>query len=282
MKNRQNAISTPSKRKATEYEAEDLENVDPTFFGSPKRGKALDYKPYKSILTNARSSAKNKSSISLASAPVVLRVRQIVAPCSPRKITAPIKSPLSAPAGRSPPRTQSGRTGLLNQRRSGCAFTRIDPPTFAGSKSSLSIDAALKGTVTGYAQRTSGKAAPEPPLAAPKASWFFEIYQDTVEDLLANANLKCPSTSTLEGSDDDAEDTEKENVPPMDDQSQTGSRTPGQSHQGSTRIDAKVKEEDACDVDRSPLGELSAEDFYDDGLDANSTCVFEDDVYEET
>jgi len=38
---------------------------------------------------------------------------------------------------------------------------------------------------------------------------------------------------------------------------------------------------DACDVDRSPLGEMPAEDYYEEGCDGTEAFVVLDDVYEE-
>lgn len=249
MKNCQNVLrSSPSKRKAAEYEADNLEPI----IDSPKRRKALVNKP-----------------IFKAPAPLAVGVR---------KSLEPLKTPLTAPADRSPLRK---RAGFLNQGRSGGPFIRIESPTFTGSKS-LIVDTALKGSATGYARRTSLRAAPELCRAAPKPTWFFDICPDTVEDLLANTSLTRPSTSILDISYEEAEDNRgKENVPPIDDLGRRGYRTPRQPQQGSKRIDRKVMEEDACDVDRSPLSELPVEDFYDERLDANSAFAIFDNFYEE-
>lgn len=243
-------------------------------------------------------------------------------PRSPLKTNIETKTPLSAPAGRSPTKK---RVGILNRRRSGGspnAFTRVDPPAFGGGNPGargglpFTIDAALKGTIPGYARRNTTTSIPRPApttqsshssastssltadmsaipelyQASPKPSWFFEIREDTIEE--ENTNLMYHSTCTLDISSDEESTSRihdlrgKENVPPMDDQSQTSFR-PSPYHQQSAgtalknRLSRKEKDIDACDVDRSPLGEMSAEDFYADGFDANSSFVFLDDVYEE-
>lgn len=70
----------------------------------------------------------------------------------------------------------------------------------------------------------------------------------------------------------------KENVPPLDDISQTRSHvdtTEESMRDVKARLRARRREaeEGAIDVDRSPLGDLAAEDFYAEGCDGTSVFI---------
>lgn len=72
----------------------------------------------------------------------------------------------------------------------------------------------------------------------------------------------------------------KENFPPLDDISQSQARLPRADHRRSTTI----KDVDACDVDRSPLGDLDTRDFLADGVSADEVILIhdeDDDDFEE-
>ncbi|KAI9828850.1 MAG: hypothetical protein M1826_005954 [Phylliscum demangeonii] len=128
-------------------------------------------------------------------------------------------------AGRSP---KHKRIGVLSRRRIASPFTRIDPPTAKLLDASpLSIDAALSGTLSHYRARSSAAAAaapatpPRPTVtleqAPMKASWFFDVYEDTADDTLTN--IMEFSTGNLDISDDEDRRREKdergkENIPP--------------------------------------------------------------------
>ncbi|EHL01955.1 hypothetical protein GLAREA_04728 [Glarea lozoyensis ATCC 20868] len=299
------AVSSPVKRKATSFESDndDSENVDPILFLSPKRSKAQDgsskdpsayIKPVNFYLTKAAPSSNDFSSIK--NTPVSPQRRPILPARSPApKINTTIKStPLSAPAGRSPTRK---RIGILNRRKTGSPFTRIEPPKFSTptpSGLSFSIDAALSNTIssrkpittpTPVSLKDNAHLIPTLHTAAPKESWFFEIHEDTAEELATN--LMEHSTCTLDISSDEEsaqrlrDDRGKENVPPMDDISQTRTAITSsvdvmeeQMSDLKARIRARrSRDENAIEVDRSPLGDLAAEDFYAAGCDEKSIFV---------
>ncbi|KAI9047289.1 hypothetical protein LZ554_008738 [Drepanopeziza brunnea f. sp. 'monogermtubi'] len=168
------SLTPSSKRKAASFEAdnsnEDGENIDPAAFLSPKRCKGADEedggcKPVNYFLTTSPSSPAAAAAKLPPPRRAILYARS---PANPRLEIggAGVKrTPLSAPAGRSPTRK---RAGILHRRKTGggsSPFTRVDPPKFSSSalsSSSLglgfSIDAALSGTIPGYA---AGAAADE-------------------------------------------------------------------------------------------------------------------------
>lgn len=104
-----------------------------------------------------------------------------------------------------------------------------------------------------------------------KASWFFEIHEDTPEQEMTN--LLQHSTCTLDISSDEeserkrnrdrAEGRDKENVPPPDDVSQTR-RAP--------RADDMIVEKE-----RVALGEMNTADFYAEGCDETSVIIVPED-----
>ncbi|ESZ96244.1 hypothetical protein SBOR_3402 [Sclerotinia borealis F-4128] len=333
LKNCQNALSSnttsPLKRKATTFESDDdSENIDPLFFGSPKRSKAgatdIFSKPTNYFLTKAPPSPTDASLSSLKPTKSITQ-RKILQPRSrtPKLTTTlPKSTPLTAPAGRSPTRK---RVGILNnRRRTSTPITRVDPPKFSTIKPSglsFSIDAALSGTIPSYgARQLQRQPLSSKPLSTPsskpkvshnkipaslhvlenKSSWFFEIHEDTEEELATN--LMEHSTCTLDISSDEEslsrmrDDRGKENVPPLDDISQTrtsltafASSSNSASVSMSNRDEMKIREmkmrikmqqrkrremeDGVIDVDRSPLGEMKKEDFYAEGCDEKSVFV---------
>ncbi|KAK8017387.1 hypothetical protein PG993_013713 [Apiospora rasikravindrae] len=308
LKNRQNAVSStsPGKRKAPDViEDNDDENVDPILFSKRVKGSSdssflpKDFiKPATFLLTKSASTSKIASTPK-AAAP---RPRSVLNPKSPasRVNTGIAKSsPLSAPAGRSP--TRGKRSGLLSsRRRTAGPYSRIDPPSFGlGASSSpapFSLDAALKGTIPSYKSRqASAKPAASEPSIAPKpstrsdfaslhesdlkTSWFFEIHEDTAEQEMTN--LLQHSTCTLDISSDEEsarrqqrERAEgKENVPPVDDVSQTA--RPRAARLTADADDMFVEKE------RSPLGEMDIKSYFPEGCDETSVIIIPGDEEEE-
>lgn len=268
LKNRQNALS-PAKRKATQYELDDAENVNPILLATPKKSKGL-HGTASFTLLEAPLSPKEELYVFKAAPVAAVKARHMLIPRSPLKIKSPNKASLSAPAGRSPPRKSAG---IMHRRRGrdwSNAVTRVDPPSFhpAAGKSSFSIDSALKGTIRGYGSQPSNMSSALPD----KSSWFFDIHEDTAEEECEN--LMNHATCTLDISSDEEMEARKkdrrgkENVPPPGDQSQTGSR-PSRRHEPLAAVKSRPSK---------PLGEMPLEDFYGEGLDANSVFVVFDDV----
>ncbi|KAI1827233.1 hypothetical protein F4861DRAFT_438310 [Xylaria intraflava] len=304
LKNRQNAISnsSPSKRKASEViESYDSENIDPILFS--KRTKGPENLSSKSSFTKpstfflSKSASTNDLPVSISSPPKAAtpRSRPLLNPKSPSaKLNTSItrSSPLSAPAGRSPPRGK--RSGILSsRRREKGSFARVDPPVFGlGSSPSVapfSLDAALKGTIPGYTGRNDASLSKKPSsslltcgdLHEPEmsSSWFFDIHEDTEEQEMTN--LLQHSTCVLDiSSDEESESREqredvegKENVPPMDDISQTS--RPRAARFATNAYEMLIEKE------RNPLSEMDPKEYYSDGCDENSIIVIPDDEDEE-
>lgn len=274
------------KRKADLIDLADMENVDPQL--SAKRSKAAKgglkdgsiVKPTNYVL---KTTPPKPFSASSSPAPVLSTTtpRRTLQPKSPaaRLSTSTVSrpSPLSAPAGRSPIRGK--HSGVLSSRR---RSARVDPPRFslggAPGDAPFSLDAALKGTIPSYASRSSAKPAPrsKSSLASPapetKASWFFEIHEDTAEQEMTNLlqhgtcvlDISSDEESALRARREGRED--KENVPPADDASQTPARAQARLRQ-QPGVDMVV------DKERVALGEMKAADFYAQGCDESSVII---------
>ncbi|KAI3390794.1 hypothetical protein diail_8663 [Diaporthe ilicicola] len=300
-------LSSPGKRKAADFlNVDDFENVDPALLFSKRSkascsdGSSKDFlKPPSFILTKSSStpalpSSKDGISASILSSPLrgaSPRARPILNPKSPAKklgnLSRGSSTPMSAPAGRSPTRGNK-RIGILNRRRTG-TFTRIDPPTFSLSSTPFSLEAAIKGTVPSYAARTSSSnkasSATSSSLSVSKsedfygsnlkASWEFDIHEDTPEQEMTN--LLQHSTCRLDISSDEecerrlgrvkTEDRGKENVPPADDISQTSARRATTISEGGMEYEKP----------RTALGDLNVEDFYAEGCDPTSVFIVPED-----
>ncbi|KAI1206923.1 uncharacterized protein F4807DRAFT_437690 [Annulohypoxylon truncatum] len=291
LKNRQNAlsISSPVKRKASDsLDTDDFENVDPLLYskrpkGSDSVSKEAALKPSSFTLTKS-ASTNDILAVTQIKSPVS-RPRSVLNPKSPvAKINTGVakSSPLSAPAGRSP--TRGKKTGILSRRRNGRGFARVDPPTFdLSSKSSapFSLDAALRGTLSSYGGRNTSPAVKSLlsnsldfsgslDKGDMKSSWFFDIHEDTPEQEMTN--LLQHSTCVLDISSDEESESRrqreraegKENVPPMDDVSQTS--RPRAARQMS-------EDEMVFEKERNPLGEMDVRDYYSEGCDENSIII---------
>lgn len=190
-------------------------------------------------------------------------------------------TPTSAPAGRSP--TRGRRSGILSsRRRTSAPFSRVDPPSFSlDNAAPFSLDAALKGTIPSY---NRPKAAARNVLSAidepeGKASWFFDIHEDTPEQEMTN--LLQHSTCVLDISSDEEseqkarreneEGRDKENIPPADDVSQTSARN-------APRLGA---DDMVVEKERVALGEMNTADFYPTGCDESSIILVPGDEEEE-
>ncbi|KAK1070741.1 hypothetical protein LTR12_000130 [Friedmanniomyces endolithicus] len=204
------------------------------------------------------------------------------------RITTPVRAsipsartPMTAPAGRSPPRKIAG---MNKSRRTSAPFTRIDPP-FANRGASLpfSLDAALSGTFGATAAKPTPASTVQECM--PK-TWFFEIYEDTPGE--EAANLMEHSTLTLDLSSDDEgskrvkDDRGKENCPPEGYEAGIASRAVDSVAVVSVRaptlvrteiIRKKIFTDEMDDGERSPLSDLDTEVFIPEGLDRNSHVV---------
>ena len=124
----------------------------------------------------------------------------------------------SVPADRS---LTSKRIGILNKKRPASPFVRIDPPSKSRRSGGLSLDAALGGTIPGYAARSpvvpAQSRSSRSVEKSMKSEWFFEIHEDTAEE--HNLNMVSFSAGVLDISDDEdgkreKDDRGKENIPP--------------------------------------------------------------------
>ncbi|KAI9149610.1 hypothetical protein HJFPF1_11665 [Paramyrothecium foliicola] len=306
LKNRQNASSNKQspaggKRKAELLDVDDSENVDPLLFAKRSKGAnpstpAKDiFKPSSFVLTKAPALAATSTPTTATPLPDIRslgspskasstprRILQARSPAARLNTAIAKSSPISAPAGRSP--TRGKRSGILNRRRSG-PYSRVDPPSFSlSSGAPFSLDAALKGTIPGYESRAQPtrnavkETIPELHQDEMKPSWFFDIHEDTPEQEMTN--LLQHSTCTLDISSDEEseqkarrekdEGRDKENVPPVDDVSQTSSRRA-----------AHVNADDmVVEKERVALGEMNTADFYAEGCDETSVIIIPEDEEE--
>lgn len=253
----------------------DSENIDPSTFSTSNKSASVKTDSTKmnsfKTFTTVFSKGNNPLFTSGPLAPVAgLKrkastldhdVRSTVRLDRPVKALRTSPKPSTAPAGRSP--VKSKGSGILSRRRvSAHPFTRIDPPSFGGSKSGLpSIEAALSGTLSNFKPQSKVVTTLPDTDVAPKR-WSFAIHEDTPEQ--ESSNLMEHSTSTLDISDDETraarkDDRGKENIPPVD-----GLNAPARS----------VSRSDIMSDDtRAPLADLNAGDFYAPGCDASSVFV---------
>lgn len=280
------------KRKASDVvESDDSENVDPVLFA--KRAKGADsFFPSKGSFIKPPTFFMTKSAVlndpPVANAPKAAapRSRNLLNPKSPASklnISIARSSPLSAPAGRSP--TRSKRSGILSSRKHGSTFGRVDPPVFGLSSGSstapFSLDAALKGTIPSYTSRDDVSAAKKQSSALSdfsglhepemNSSWFFDIHEDTEEQEMTN--LLQHSTCVLDISSDEENESRrqreraegKENIPPVDDVSQT-------SRPRAARLAAGA-DDMIVEKERNPLGEMDPKQYYAEGCYEDSIVI---------
>lgn len=260
------SVLSPGKRsfEPVTFDDFDSENVDPAMFDSPSKKSKFEafdkpVKPFTFSLSTVKSVPPPSTIPSRLSTP------------SRANMSSP-RTPLTAPAGRSPKRKIAG---IGKSRRVSAPFTRIDPP-FASSRgaSSLpfSLDAALSGTLS--ESKSMGATIQE---SMPK-NWFFDIYEDTPEE--EAANLMEHSTLTLDLSSDEESskkekyDRGKENMPPEGYDAPTASRAAVVKKTEIVRKKVIVDEMD--DGQRSPLSDLETESFIPEGLDKESHVVVDE------
>lgn len=112
-----------------------------------------------------------------------------------------------------------------------------------------------------------------------KASWFFDIHEDTPEQEMTNLlqhgtcvlDISSDEESERKATQDRAEGRDKENVPPADDISQTSSRH-------APRLSS---EEMIVEKERTALGEMTTSDFYPAGCDESTVILVPSDDPEE-
>ena len=144
----------------------------------------------------------------------------------------------------------------------------------------FSISAALSATVP---TTSSARVNSVSHLSKEKASWQFDIYEDTPDELATN--LMEHSTCTLDISSDEEgslprHDTrDKENVPPENHVSQT-QNLPAERRRAD-RHKAKFVEDGAIDIDRQVLGEIDIKEFWSKGHDDDFIIVADDDEHNE-
>ncbi|KAF2717501.1 hypothetical protein K431DRAFT_232939 [Polychaeton citri CBS 116435] len=259
----------------------DSENVDPSIFSSPsKKAKNCNFdKPVKSF-TFSLAPAK-----SMPPPPTV-----------PSRLSTPLRgpsslprTPLTAPAGRSPKRKTAN---IGKSRRTSAPFTRIDPPfstrNAAGGALPFSLDAALNGTLsTARSKPNAGSTIQE----SMPSNWFFEIHEDTPEEeasnLMEHSTLTLDLSSDEESSKKQQSDLGKENVAPEGYDAPAASRpissvgdaillnNDRQMPTKKTDLIRKkiVTVDDMDDGQRSPLSDLETVPFFAPGLDKDAHVI---------
>jgi len=250
------------KRRHASPEISDSENVDPNKLDSMTKRKRAAFDDDVSVSKSSR--------YSLTTIPSSKRSMT----ATPRldTVSKPYASPASAPAaaGRSP--THSKRQGILPPRK------RFAPPSFGAHSPSLSITAALKGTLAHKKVkrvRTLEESKPK--------SWLFDIFEESedTQNYRMNEWTMTQSATILDISDDESKmnekaDRGKENVDPNEvSMSVTRSMATARS------VVTKASRKDIMtDEARSPLGDLNPADYFAEGLDATSVVLVQDDVEE--
>lgn len=259
---------SPTKRplEPSSFDDYDSENIDPAVFLSPSK--------------------KSKSDVSDKPFTFSPPSKSMPPPAIPSRFNTPAKSsmspraPMTAPAGRSPKRKSSG---ILKGRRVSAPFCRIDPPFASRNTSSLpfSLDAAISGTFTNSTAKDPGATVQE---SVPK-SWFFDIYEETVEEqsttLMEHSTLTLDLSSDEEGSKKAEDDRGKENTPPEGYDAPTASRPAAEPTAAAPKHVKKadiirrkiLSPDDMDDGERSPLSDLETDPFIPEGLDRESHII---------
>ena len=262
------------------YEDADSENVDPNLFSPSKKSKsgALDSadKPYAFSLSTTKSM------------PPPTFTSRLATPAR-ANISSP-RTPLTAPAGRSPGRKQAG---ISKNRRVSAPFTRVDPPFSTRGSSTLpfSLDSVLQTGNMGAKAMTKTKPSGKTIQEEMPASWEFTIYEDTPEE--EAQNLMEHSALTLDLSSDD-ESTKKgslrgkENTPPEGYNAQAASRAAPATTLGEVAasmeptitsrrqlktdfVRTKIAEMD--DGERSPLSALEVDEFIPESVSKDDKVI---------
>jgi hypothetical protein len=263
----------------------DTENMDPSLF-SAKKAKG-------SYGTPVKAASAKSSLFSLTPANTTTAMAGII---SPRKMLSPTR-PLSRSLGgrrnalsaSSTPlkKNVSFSAGGAENRRHSAPYRRIDPPasTTQASANTGFSSSSFSVETPRLQHHHRRQASVLPPAKNPK--WEFAIYEDTEDEHLTN--MVQHSTGTLYISDDSDSESSlrkerdskgKENVPPLDFvPSLTNSSSPSQhSVSGSINAAPEVSQAHDCKknlpqwnmMDRSPLGDLPAAEYFGEGLDSSS------------
>lgn len=253
--------SAPSlKRRAPSPEVSDSENVDPNLLDSYGKRKRSAFDDDVSL------SKPSRYSTYVVPAP---KPRVTATAITPKVDTLqkPTSTPFSAPAaaGRSP--TKGKRMGLLQPRK------RFAPPTFGTKPASLSITAALNGTLAHKKTKRARTIEESKPN-----SWFFDIFEESEEqqDYKMNEWTMTQSAIILDISDDESKakeksDKGKENIDPNE-----LSSAPLTRSSVTATVARASRKEAMLDEPRTPLGDLNASEFYGEGLDATSVVLVHD------
>ena len=273
--------SAPSlKRRAPSPELSDSENIDPYIFESNTKRKRAAFEDDVSLAKQPRIFTKVVPATTQTYIPPTT-----IQSYTPRldSVSKSTRTPFSAPAaaGRSPTRAR-GRIEKAQPRR------RFAPPTLGSLSPSLSITAALKGTLA-HKKATRTKKTSTLDEAKPN-SWSFDIFEESEEqqDYRMSEWTMTQSSAALEISDDEGKsktsdgtlekgDRGKENVDPNEMFVSSAPVT-----RAVAAAAAAAKDEAKIEEPRTPLGDLNAAKFYGEGLDATSVVLVHDDVPQET
>jgi len=257
------SIGAALSAKASPIFVDDAENIDPTTLNlSAKRKRSWD----------DEDDVSKGSPKPLKTSRLALTTREHLTPRLSTSTSTTLKNHLSTPksapslkpAGRSPPPKSSKTPG----RRSTIAKSRPQPSKRGGVARPFSLAAA-------FSQGKTSSSSPKPQAKAP-ASWFFDIHVDSDQEEMTN--LMQHSTGVLDISDDEGKEVVtdgrgKENVPP----SELGLDLPRSPSTTSVVAAADTRKASQMEEDRSPLGELTASDYYAEDCNAFSYAVVHDD-----
>lgn len=259
----------------------DSENVDPAVFSSPsKKAKNCNFdkpvKPFAFSLTSSKTMPPPPTVPSRLSTPL-------------RGPSSLLRTPLTAPAGRSPKRKTAN---IGKSRRTSAPFTRIDPPfavkSNAGSALPFSLDAALSGTLSNARSKPSAGSTIQESMPS---NWFFDIHEDTPEEeasnLMEHSTLTLDLSSDEESNKKEKSDIGKENVAPEGYDAPTASRPvitvsdvlPVNNDRvmpmKKTDIIRKkiITADEMDDGQRSPLSDLETEPFFPPGIDKDAYVI---------
>lgn len=280
--NRSCIAITPSpaqslKRRAPSPENSDSENIDPFQIDLSSKRKRAAFDDDVSLAKQPRLETRIVSNVKTYTPPAPVRQSETV-----KTGTTPLSAPPAA--GRSP-------TRLHNRYDKSQSKRRFVPPSLKTSSPSISIAAALRGTLAHKRSTKPKKTVTVLEDAKPK-SWFFDIFEESEEQQNYRMSewTMTQSSAALEISDDEdkgscCEDHEKsdkgkENIDPNEMFVTTGASTRATATTTPTET-ADQKESKAVEP-RTPLGDLYAADFYAEGLDATSVVLVHDDSREDT
>lgn len=245
----------------------DSENADPLLFSPSKKSKSDACEKFTFSMIPAKSTPPPPS-----------RTPARANMSSPR-------APLTAPAGRSPPRKHAG---ISKNRRVSAPFTRVDPPFSRGSSSlPFSLDAAISGSMSAASTPTKDKSAGSTIQESMPASWDFEIYEDSPEE--EAANLMEHSTQILDLSSDDEAMKAKRDYRGKENEAPEGYDAPVASRQATTATEPSLptpkrvkkteiirrKTTEMDDGERSPLSDLETDEFVPEGLTKDAHVIVE-------